>query len=343
MSRFLPRSKRLGFRFLRHPADVLFLLIGFLFIFTSTANVAGENKRVRIAMAISPLSSPFIIAFEKGYFKEVGLEVDIKQVKGGHLAFNTLAAGEADIATSSEAVVMFNSFKRNDFSLFCTFVNSDNDVKILAHRDSGIRSIHDLRGKKVATIKGTSAHFFLNHTLLMKGIAESELKISGFKPQQATHVLQNKQFDAVTTWEPFAHLAKKELGEDVIIVEHERVYIETFNAITKREYASKNKGTLIKITQALVKANKFINSKPAETQLIVAKKLNKKLDVIKSTWDDFSFAVRLDQWLLTSLEAEARWAMENGFVKEKEMPNYLEYINLEPLKKLAPEKVTIYK
>ena len=343
MSQNQPLEKRSVLISLRQPAYILSLLLGILFIFTSTANFASENKRVRIAMATSPLSSPFIIAHEKGYFKELGLDVDIKQVEGGHLAFKALAADEVDISTSSEAVVMFSSFKYDDFSMFCTFVNSDNDVKILARRDSGIKSIQDLKGKKVATIMGTSAHFFLSHTLLMKGIAESELLISGFKPQQATNVLLNKHFDAVATWEPYAYLAQKELGEDVILVEHDRVYIETFNALSKREYASKNKDTLIKITQALVKATKFIKSKPIETQLIVAKSLNKKLDVIKSTWNDFSFDIRLDQWLLTSMEAEARWAMEHGFVKKKVIPNYLKYINLEPLQKIAPEKITIYK
>ena len=342
----MKKSHRLTKRFIFFPLDFATSRIAFitavLFVMNLSISVASENVPLRIAMATSPLSAPFIIAHEKGYFKELGLNVSIKQVKGGHLAFKALAAGEADIATSSEAVVMFSSFKYDDFSMFCTFVSSDNDVKILAHRDSGIKTISDLKGKKVATILGASAHFFLNHTLLMKGIAESELEILGFNPHQATAFLQSRKVDAVVTWEPYAYLAQKKLGDDAVLIEHERVYIETFNALSKRDFARKNKKVLEKVTQALIKATKFINSEQAETQIIVAKTLNKKLDVIKSNWDDFLFAVRLEQWLLTSLEAEARWALGHDFVKGKVMPNYLNYINVEPLKKVAPSKITIF-
>lgn len=303
---------------------------------------ANEKDVVRIAMSTTPLSSPFIIAHEKGYFKELGLNVEIKQVKGGFLAFKSLISGEADIATSSEAVVMFNSFKRNDFSIFSTFVTSDNDVKILARSDSGINKISDLKGKKVGTIIGTSAHFFLNHTLLMNGVSEKDVHISKLKPQDSKKILEEKQLDAIVTWEPYAYLAHKELGDKVKIIEHDRVYVETFNAISMKEYANKNEEILVKITQALMKAIQFIKDKPETTQKIVATVLDKELQVIRSTWSDFLFSVGLEQWLLTSLETEARWAIKYDFIKAKKLPNYMDFINTNPLNISAPDKISIY-
>ncbi|MCK5386388.1 MAG: ABC transporter substrate-binding protein [Gammaproteobacteria bacterium] len=313
-----------------------------LLIAVSPQLAAKDNAVVRIAMSTTPLSSPFIIAHEKGYFNELGLNVEIRQVKGGNLALKAVLAGEADIATSSEAVVMFNSFKRNDFSIFCTFVTSDNDVKILAHRDSGINQISDLKGKKVGTILGTSAHFFLNHTLLMNGVSEHDVQISKLKPQESKKVLEEKQLDAIVTWEPYAYLAQKQLGDKVRLVEHDRVYVETFNAITTRDYANKNENILVKITQALMKAVQFIKDKPETTQKIVARVLGKELHVIRNTWSDFSFSIGLNQWLLTSMETEARWAINHGFLKAKKIPNYMNFINRKPLNISAPDKITIY-
>lgn len=319
------------------------ILLSFLFVFSSPLISAGESDVVRIAMAISPLSSPFIIAHENGFFKDAGVNVEIKQMKGGHLALKSVLAGEADIATSSEAVLMFNSFERNDFSLFCTFVTSDNDVKILARSDSGIKNISDLKGKKVGTIIGTSAHFFLSHTLLMNGVLEKDVHISALKPQEAKKSLENKKLDAVVTWEPFAYLAQKELGLKVKLIEHDRVYVETFNALTKKNYAKNNVDKLSKITQALIKATDYIKYNPEETQKIVAKVLGENLEVIKSTWKDFSFAVGIKQWLLASMETEARWAIEHEFLNADKIPNYMDFINTKPLEKVAPEKITIYK
>lgn len=336
------QSKCLIFYYLYFPERLITLTLGLMFALNSVSLSANENDVVRIAMSTSPLSSPFIIANEKGYFKELGVDVEIQQVKGGNLALQTVLAGEADIATSSEAVVMFNSFKRNDFSLFCTFVTSDNDVKILARRESGIKNIGDLKGKKVGTIIGASAHFFLSHTLLMNGVNEKEVDISALKPQESAKVLSENKFDAVVTWEPYAYLAGMALGDKVHLIEHEKVYIETFNAISMNHYANKNQKKLSLVTKALIKATKYINNNPEKTQNIVAKVLAKDLNVIKSTWKDFVFSVGLNQWLLTSMEAEARWAIEQGILKTKEVPNYINFINIEPLKNVAPKKITIY-
>ena len=319
------------------------VFIGYIFLMViSSQAIAKEKDVVRIAMSTTPLSAPFIIANEKGYFKELGLNIEINKVKGGNLAFECLVSGEADIVTSSEAVVMFNSFKRNDFSIFSTFVTSDNDVKILARTDSGINKVTDLKGKKVGTIIGASAHFFLNHTLLMNGISEDDVYVSNLKPQESKKILEEKKLDAIVTWEPYAYLAHKELGDEVKFIEHDRIYVETFNAISMKEYANKNEKTLVKVTQALMKAVQFIKDKPETTQKIVAKVLDKELHVIRNTWKDFNFLVELNQWLLSSMETEARWAIKNNFLKAKKLPNYIDYINTKPLSVSASEKVTIY-
>ena len=325
--------------FLQHCRVIIF---SFLISLGSTSISANENDVVRIAMSATPLCSPFIIAQQKGFFKELGINVEIKQVKGGNLSLNAVLAGEADIATSSEAVIMFNSFTRNDFSVFATFVTSDNDVKIIARSDSGINSINALKGKKVGTILGTSAHFFLSHTLLMNGVSEGEITISNLKPQESTKKLEEIKLDAVVTWEPYAYLAQKELGNKVKVINHDRVYVETFNAISMREYANKNPDKLSAITQALIKATEYIQQHNEESQKIVAEVLAKDLSVIKSTWSDFSFSVGLNQWLLTSMENEARWAIKHEFLKVEEIPNYINFINRSPLNKVAHQRITIF-
>lgn len=297
---------------------------------------------VRIAVSKSPLSAPFIIAYHNGYFKEAGIDVEFKYYNGGHRSAKALFSGKADIATASEAVVMFNSFTRQDYSLFCTFVTSDNDVKILAHTDSGIKTLQQLKGKKVGTILGSSAHFFLSQTLLMNGINEKDVQISPVNPEDSHKILHKKTLDAIVTWEPHAYLGKKELGDKGTFIKHDRAYIETFNAITMRDYASNNLAKLSAITKTLIKATKFIRENPAASQNIIAKTLNKDPLVVKETWKDFSFSVSLNQWLLTSLEAEARWAIEYKFTNKKDVPDYTEFINLAPLRKASPQNIFIF-
>lgn len=332
---------------IQYPLVTLLAVFAVIFTFSlltiSMTATAKEKDVVRIAMSSTPLSSPLIIAHEKGFFKETGLNVDIQQVKGGHLAFELLVTGEADIATSSEAVVMFNSFKRNDFSVFCTFVTSDNDVKIVARKDAGINTVNDLEGKKIGTILGTSAHFFLSHTLLINGINESKIQIINILPQETSKLLEQKKVDAVVTWEPYAYLAKKRMLDEIKYIPHERVYVETFNAISLRKYANENPDKLTRFTQALMKATEYIKHNNSASQKIVATVLGKDLDVIEETWADYSFTVELNQWLLTSMETEARWAINNNFLEVKQIPNYIYFINSKPLNEVDPKRITIFK
>lgn len=325
----------------KQPFVLLTVLFACLFI-CSTAGAENNDNTIRIAVSSTPLSSPFIIAKDQGYFKEENLDVTFEYYKGGFKTIKAVFEGKADIATSSEAVVMFNSLKRNDFSLFCTFVTSDNDVKILAHNDSKIKTIEDLKGKKVGTIIGASAHFFLSYTLLMNGISEHEVDIQPLKLGNSATALEDTSLDAIVSWEPFVFLAQKKLGNKVNIVKHDKLYLETFNAITMRNYASKNNDKLSLIAKSLIKATKYIKSQPEKSQKIIARVLNKDLELIKKTWPDYSFSVSLNQWLLNTLESEAQWAIDHKYTTAEKVPNFIDFINSNPLHKAAPDNVHIF-
>jgi NitT/TauT family transport system substrate-binding protein len=307
------------------------------------ATAAAKAERVRVAMSTTPLSAPFIIADEMGYFTENGLDVELKEVIGGHRAIRAVFKGEADLATSSEAVVMFNSFERADFAVLCTFVSSDNDVKIITRRDSGIERVGDLAGHRVGTILGASAQFFLDETLVLNGINRSTMEIVHVNPETSPEALELGDVDAVVTWEPFAYLTLTRLGNAAVVVPHDRAYIETFNAIVMRDYAKRNQDVLRRMVRALIKASDFLVTRGEESQRMVAKRLGKDLAMIQAVWGDFSFGVSLHQWLLTTLEAQARWAVNNALVADQAPPNYLDFLLVEPLEQLDPQAVTIFR
>nr|MBT6742187.1 ABC transporter substrate-binding protein [Rhodospirillales bacterium] len=295
-----------------------------------------------VAMSLTPLSAPVIIAKNRGYFKKNGLDVTIKDFVGGHRTIKAIFQGKADIATSSEAVVMFNSFKRTDFAILCTFVTSDNDVKIIARKNSGIRTVQDLVGHRVGTITGASAQFFLDETLLLAGIDNAKVTVVHVSPEKMASALAKGDIDASVVWEPLAYRAKQKLGTAAIEVPHNKIYTETFNAVILRDYAKKNPGLLIKFTRAMVQATRFIRDQPEQSQRIVATRIKKDLPFINAVWQDFKFGIGLHQWLLTTLEKEARWAMGRQLILAKKAPNYLNFLYLDALKQVSPKTVTVF-
>lgn len=321
------------------PGAILALAMSF-FAGIGTAE-AEEKQSLTVAMSLTPLSAPVIIAEKKGYFPANGIDVTIKDVIGGNRAIKVVFEGKADIATSSETVVMFNSMKRSDFTIVATFVTSNNDVKIVTRKDTGIRNVRELAGRSVGTVTGASAQFFLDQSLLLAGVDASKVKVIHVNPEDAPSALASKMVDAIVMWEPGIYLTKQKLGEQALVLPHDRAYTETFNAVALRSFITSNPEAIEKFLRALFQATRFIKANPEESQRIVARRIDKDIEFIRSIWPDFKFGLSLHQWLITTLETEARWAIARRLVETREIPNYLDYLHLDALDRVHPETVTV--
>lgn len=323
-------------------AFTLLLCCVFVTPVPAAPNSADKPADLTLIMSISPFSSPFVVALEKGYFAESGLNVKVKEVIGGHRAAKALFQGEGDIATSSETIVMRNSFERNDFSVFCTFVTSTNHSKLVTRKDTGIRTVSDLTGKRIGTVTGASAHFFLDELLILNSIDADSVELVHINPESAATVLAEGSVDAVAVWEPWAHLSVQALGDKAVIVPHEKIYIETFNALTTKAFAQARPDLLKKVLRGLLRAVTFIREHPQAAQEMVARRFDKDLSIIQTIWKNFEFDISLDQWLITTLEAEARWAMRRNLVAQSPLPDYLDFLLVAPLKEVAKDKVNLF-
>jgi sulfonate transport system substrate-binding protein len=312
-------------------------------VFAGTAGSNSEIKSVRVAMSLTPLSAPFIIAEDQKFFKRESVDVHITDFIGGHRSANALFSGEFDLATSSEVVVMFNSFARDDFSVLASFVSSNNDLKILSYRDAGIRNVADLVGHRVGIVTGSAAQFFLEETLLVSGVESDIVDMVHVDPEAMLKALSDRSVDAVAIWEPLAYQIHDSLKGDVLIVPNDKVYTETFNALVMREFARENPDILVSVLTALEKAIEFIHKKPQQAQKIVAERIGEDVNLIKAIWSDFSFELSLHQWLLTTLETQARWAIEQQLVDKNEAPNYLMFLDPSIIDRVKPESVTLFR
>ncbi|GAB6043409.1 ABC transporter substrate-binding protein [Endothiovibrio diazotrophicus] len=323
------------------------LLIVWLISLLSLATVAvGAEERpappVNVAVSVTPLSAPFLLADDYGDFAAEGLEVRLHEVIGGHRTARMLFDGEADIATSSEVVAMFNSFKRRDFRLFCTFVSSTNDVKLLTRSDSGIDAIEGLAGHRVGTVTGASAHFFLDEVAALSGVDPARLEVIHIAPEETGDALIRGRVDAVAMWEPWIHLARQRFGPAVRLLPHDRPYIETFNALVMEGYARDHPQVLEKVTRALIRAVQRLRAQPQPSIARVAARLKMNPAVVAAVWRDLDFDVTLNQSLLNTMESEARWAIDRKLVDGDTLPNYLDLLYLPALRRVAPEKVGIF-
>ena len=322
-------------------ASVSIVLV--IFLFSRPQQTSMTTEKITLALGHESLSSLVIIADNKNYFHEQGVDVTIKTFKGGKQALiKGLLSGDADLATSADVPIVFNSFNRNDFKIISTIGSSDNEPRIIARKDKLIKTPGDLTGKKIVTKKGSAVHFFLNTFLAFSGITNDDIELSFTKDgHEMVDLLASGKVDAMSHREPFISEAKNRLGDNAVVFEKPGAYTKTFNLIAT-DVAIKNKDEAIKrVLKALLMAEEFSRKHPADTIKIIANSLGITEESLITVWNSIDLSLALDQTLITTLEAQSRWASSNLLVDFTNGVNYLEHIDASLLQLVKPDAVNI--
>ena len=310
----------------------------------SPSPVAEEPRdAIRLAMPMHPTSLLAHIALEQGYFATNGLDVSVKEYPSGKRALDDgLFAGQADLTWSNETPVALAGFQRADFRIISTTLTADNVNMIIARRDSGIERPQDLRGKRIATQKGSAVHFFLHLFLLEHGLTEKDVRLSFLGAEELPAALASGTIDAISMRDPYITQARTLLGEEkTITFRAQRIYDQMDVMVMRQEILERNPGVALKALRAMLDALAYVENHPQETAAIMARHLKIELREVEEMLPDFKSNVALPQSLLVLMESEARWAMKTGLTDRKEVPDFLNLIDVNDLKRLKPEVVTI--
>lgn len=303
-------------------------------------NSQSQLPQVKIAVSTTPLSAPFYIAKVKGFFKIAGVDVSIKEIPGGKKCFEALQRQEVDLATASKSVIMFNSFKHANFSVLTSFVESDNDIKIVTLQKHKISTPQDLVGRTVGVVKGSASEYFLHSWLTSANIDPTTVKTHTYAVKDMSAALNREEVDAISVWEPFAYKSMR-LNPESVIVPTQGQYKLAFNLVhltTNPVFNQPSRSRLSNtvetaILEGLNKAIHFIKAHPEDAQLILRRHLKLSEDFIDWVWLDYQFELSLNTSFIHSLDHQAQWAIEAGLVEQQEIPNYLHFISPEALKR----------
>lgn len=311
-------------------------------LFATNAHTKEIRKDIIVNSSRGIMTAPLWIAEAKGYFQQEGLNVKIRGLSSGKAAFAAmLNKTDIDISTAADTPIVFHSFKRNDFVIIAAMANSDLAIKILVRQDKGIKKPLDLIGKKIGLIKGSAAQFFLDVFLTHKGVLPSKVKVISLKPPELPQALADGRVEAICVWEPYISNAKKLLGKKVLIMPSRGVHQMSMFLVARKLFAKTNPVTIKRFLKAIEKAEDFIQKNEEESINIIVQRLNANKGLTALFWQDYRFQLILDQSILVALEDIARWIIKEHLTGKQEVPNYLDFIYMDPLEQVNPSAVTI--
>jgi NitT/TauT family transport system substrate-binding protein len=281
------------------------------------------------------------IAVDQGYFSQEGLDVTLRDCVLGKSAFEEMLAGKSDYAVQAETPVVVKSFSRKDFRIIATLGTTDNLNSIAVRRDRGITSVEDLRGRRIATSKGVLPHYFLDLLLAKHGMSEKDIVPVFLEPDKLEAALVEGRVDAIATTNNNARKAQLKLGAQCTLLEEAGLCLASSILTTSKNKISTNQDQIEKIFRALRKAEYFKQQYPDRSREIVMALLHLSRLDYDAVWGRYSERVALGDALLLTLEEQASWVMQKGIITQQNMPNFLDVIDAEPLRKVAPESVRL--
>jgi ABC-type nitrate/sulfonate/bicarbonate transport system substrate-binding protein len=280
----------------------------------ATAEFPMIPQTYRIAVSTTPLSAPFFVAEQQGLFKKFGLNIQLQLLNGGVKCFEQMLAGDAEFATASETVVMFNSFFRDDFSVLTSFVESDNDLKLLSLTPENYPTIANLKGARIGMIKGSASEFFIDNTLILHSKSLDFIDRVYLEASELVPALQAGDVDIISAWEPLGYQVSQLTTEPIQVLSTKGLYSLSFNLITKKNLAKKNTEVNARILLALAEAIDLINTAPEHYQQDVSQLLKVPLTQLSYSWRDYVFRLSLGNSLVSNLQTQAQWALQNRLV-----------------------------
>jgi sulfonate transport system substrate-binding protein len=186
------------------------------------------------------------------------------------------------------------------------------DVPVVVHKDSGIRKLSDLKGKKVAVLAGTSAHYVLLKLLERAGLNKNDVSIVDMTPPDAKSAFDSNKLDGWAIWPPFPEQEElagtgvtipKASGKVVVIMVARSDFIKNDPKIAKA------------LVSVLNSTRQWVSSHPSESQKIVADELKIPLAVVQRAWTRQDWKATIDQSVLTDIQNKADFLKSVGFVR----------------------------
>ncbi|HXY99666.1 MAG TPA: sulfonate ABC transporter substrate-binding protein [Stellaceae bacterium] len=135
--------------------------------------------------------------------RPLGVSVEWVEFPSGPPLLEALNAGSIDFGTAGEAPPVFAQAANNGFVYVGVEPPAPAGEAILVAKDSPIKTVADLRGKRVALNKGSNVHYFLVQALTKAGLSFSDVKPAYLAPADARAAFERANVDAWVIWDPY--------------------------------------------------------------------------------------------------------------------------------------------
>ena len=295
---------------------------------------APTGPTLKIAYSDWPGWVAWEVAIQKGWFKEAGVNVEFKWFDYVP-SMDAFTAGKVDAVavTNGDALVTGNGGGKS----VCILANDYSDGNDMIVAKPGIKSMTDLKGKKIGVEVGFVDHLLLLNALKANKMTEKDVKIVNVKTDDTPNALKSGTVDAIGAWQPNSGAALKELPGSTPIYTSADVkgLIYDHLCVSPRSLAE-NRAEWLKVVKVWFRVADFI-ADPAnldEAAKIMSARVGLTADQYK--------AIMKGTHIMDLTEAKKHWAKSDALTSVYGSNKIVDEFNVKNTVYKAPEKVEEY-
>lgn len=270
-----------------------FLTLAATAVFTLSGQAFAEDKAKVVGIDWATYNPLSIVLKEKGWLEadlsKDGIQVRWVQSLGSNKAIEFLNARGVDFGSTAGSAALLA--KINGSPIKSVYLYSKPEWTALVTRpDTPIKSIEDLKGKRVAVTRGTDPHIFLVRALASKGLTEKDLKIVLLQHPDGRLALDKGDVDAWAGLDPMMAQAEVERGDKLFF---RNADLNTYGVLNVRQaFAEANPEIVVRVLQAYEKARAWAKENPDGLKALLMRdaKITDEVAKLQLTRNDFAEA-----------------------------------------------------
>jgi NitT/TauT family transport system substrate-binding protein len=243
-----------------HRRQFLTTTMGLALSGVAAPAIAQAKTKVRVGyLHTLAVDGQIWTGMDRGSFDKEGLDLELRQFNTGLEIFQALIGGSLDVLATG--AVLSNFPARGQGKVFLI-----NDIEVATaqlwvHADQGIKSFADLKGKRIATTTGTTAHVFLDRALRANSVDPKEVELLNQAMPAAVTSFISGAVPAVALWVPFNVMVRDKVPDAVKLADAGAYYPKAAiigGWAAANAYYDANTETLAKLIKGWGEANDYV-------------------------------------------------------------------------------------
>jgi aliphatic sulfonates family ABC transporter substrate-binding protein len=285
-------------------------VLGAILALAVTGTAVAQSLKVTLGTGRDPnLGAPIMVAADRGFFKDAGVEVDLKFFPTGGDLMTAFAGGSVQMGSSGSTPLTTLRARPYPVKVVARVADISGAQQLIVRQD--VKSLDQLAGKKIGIMRSTGSEAVFNAIVKNYGFDASKVELVNMSPTEMIQAFVRGQVDAISLWEPHTTRARK-AGNGKILVSGtqsflpgkegaNKIYGDNSMLFATEAFVKENPKVVQAVLTALVRATDYMEKNREATVAYLAKEFKLEPADMSDVYAANRYTAVIDDGLMADL------------------------------------------